>query len=64
MVTISEIAEKANVSKTLVSRVLNGKPGVSPENRERIQSVINELNYHPNALARSLVTQKRRQSAL
>ena len=58
MVTISEIAERANVSKTLVSRVLNNKSGVSPEKRKAIQTVIDDLNYRPNALARSLVTQK------
>ncbi len=58
MPTISEIAQKANVSRTLVSRVLNNKSGVSPENRERILAVIKECNYVPNALARSLVMQK------
>lgn len=58
MATISEIAEKANVSRTLVSRVLNNKPGVSEENRKKILAVIEELKYKPNALARSLVRQK------
>lgn len=38
MTTISDIAKKANVSRTLVSRVLNNKPGVSPENRQKILS--------------------------
>lgn len=37
MVTISEIAERANVSKTLVSRVLNNKSGVSPEKEKRFK---------------------------
>lgn len=58
MATISEIAQKANVSRTLVSRVLNNKPGVSPKNREKILSVIKEYNYVPNGLARALVLQK------
>lgn len=58
MATISEIASKANVSRTLVSRVLNNKPGVSEENRKKILAVIEELKYKPNALARSLVRQK------
>lgn len=58
MATISEIAQKANVSRTLVSRVLNNKPGVSPANREKILSVIKEYNYVPNGLARALVLQK------
>lgn len=58
MVTISDIAAKSNVSRTLVSRTLNNKPGVSPETRKRILSVAQELNYRPNALAKSLVQQK------
>jgi len=57
MATISDIAKQANVSQTLVSRVLNNKPGVSPENREKILKIIRECNYIPNALARALVSQ-------
>jgi len=37
---------------------LNNKPGVSPGNRARILSIIEKHNYVPNAIARSLVTQK------
>ncbi len=58
MATISDIARQANVSRTLVSRVLNNKPGVSPENRRKILEVIKENNYVPNGLAKSLVLQK------
>lgn len=58
MVTLCDVAKKANVSNTLVSRVVNNKPGVSPKTREKIISIMNELNYRPNALARSLVLQK------
>lgn len=58
MATITQIAKEANVSTTLVSRVLNNKPGVSSKNRANIQSVIKKHNYVPNAIARSLVTQK------
>lgn len=58
MTTISDIAKRANVSRTLVSRVLNNKPGVSPENREKILSIIEETHYIPSGLARSLVLQK------
>jgi len=46
------------VSNALVSRVLNNKPGVSPENRAKIQEIIKKHNYAPSAIARSLVTQK------
>lgn len=58
MATISDIARQANVSRTLVSRVLNNKPGVSPENRKKILEIIEENNYIPNGLAKSLVLQK------
>lgn len=58
MATISDIARQANVSRTLVSRVLNNKPGVSPENREKIIQIIEENHYVPNGLAKSLVLQK------
>ncbi len=56
--TIKDVAERAGVSKALVSRYLNGKPGVSEKSREKINGAIQALNYTPNALARSLVTQK------
>jgi len=58
MATISQIASEANVSSTLVSRVLNNKPGVSPEKRARILSIIEKHNFVPNAIARTLATQK------
>lgn len=58
MATISDIAKQANVSRTLVSRVLNNKPGVSPENRKKILEIIEKNHYVPNGLAKSLVLQK------
>lgn len=58
MATISDIARQANVSRTLVSRVLNNKPGVSPENRKKILEIIEKNHYVPNGLAKSLVLQK------
>lgn len=58
MANIYDVAKKAGVSKTLVSRVLNQQVGVSPQSRERIMEAMKELNYRPNSLARSLVLQK------
>ncbi len=55
MPTILDVAKRAGVSKTLVSRVINGQSGVGEENRERILKAIKELGYKPNMLARSLV---------
>jgi LacI family transcriptional regulator len=54
MPTIQEVAEKAGVSSTTVSHVLNNTRHVSPEARARVEAAMDELGYHPNALARSL----------
>jgi LacI family transcriptional regulator len=54
-VTIREVARAAGVSVQTVSRVLNQRPDVSMETRERIQAIIAELGYSPNVLARSLI---------
>lgn len=59
--TISDIAKSAGVSKTTVSRYLNGKYGyMSLNTRERIESIIKAANYQPNNMARSLKSQKSR----
>lgn len=54
-VTIKDVAEAAGVSTQTVSRVINFRPDVSPETKERVQKVIEELGYSPNVIARSLV---------
>ena len=51
-----DIAEKANVSVSTVSRVLNGKGRISPETRERVQAIIDESGYVVNMAARSLTS--------
>ena len=56
--TINDIAEKAGVSLTTVSRVLNNSKHVKLETKEKILSVIKELNYTPSAIARSLSKNK------
>jgi LacI family transcriptional regulator len=57
-VTIKEVAREAGVSTQTVSRVVNERPDVAPETRERVLRVIQELEYHPSALARSLIQQR------
>ncbi len=57
-ITISEIARLANVSKTTVSRVLNNKPDVQPETREKIKRLIEELDYQPNIFAKGISNKK------
>ena len=56
--TIKQVAKAAGVSTQTVSRVINDRPDVAPETRERIQKVIDELGYQPSALARSLIQQR------
>lgn len=46
-ITIREVAERASVSIGTVSRVLNGHPSVSPENVDRVRSVVRSINYRP-----------------
>jgi len=53
-VTIYDVARRGGVSAKTVSRVLNDKPGVGKETRERILGIIRELGYHPNIGAQSL----------
>lgn len=56
--TIKQVASIAGVSTQVVSRVINDRPDVAPETRERVKKVITEIGYYPSALARSLI-QKR-----
>ena len=53
-VTIREVAALAGVSHQTVSRVINGSKQVIPETRERVEAVIAELGFQPNAVARSM----------
>ncbi|WP_027965340.1 LacI family DNA-binding transcriptional regulator [Halalkalibacillus halophilus] len=54
MTTIRDVAKLASVSVATVSRVLNNSGYVNELTRERVNKVINELNYQPNSIARSL----------
>ncbi len=54
MANIREISEKAGVSIATVSKVLNGKKGVSQATIDSVTSIARELNYRPNLTARSL----------
>ncbi|MCO5995630.1 LacI family DNA-binding transcriptional regulator [Actinoallomurus rhizosphaericola] len=51
---IGEIARRSGVSRSTVSYALSGKRAVSEATRQRIQAVIDELGYQPNAAARAL----------
>ncbi|WP_027108282.1 LacI family DNA-binding transcriptional regulator [Lacticigenium naphthae] len=53
MVTIADIAKKAGVAKSTVSRYLNGG-SVSPKTKKKIEKIVEETDYRPNSFARSL----------
>jgi LacI family transcriptional regulator len=52
--TIKQVAAAAEVSTATVSRVLNDSDYVSDEIKERVMAAVNQLNYRPSAIARSL----------
>jgi LacI family transcriptional regulator len=55
---LEDIGRMAGVSRSTVSRVVNGETSVRPEVRERVEAVIRETGYSPNAAARSLVSNR------
>lgn len=56
MATIKDVARAAGVAPSTVSRVLAGSNRISPETHEKVRAAMKELKYHPNAIARSLLT--------
>lgn len=58
MTTIYQVAEKAGVSLSTVSRVLNGNKSVNQEMRKKVEQAMEELNYKPNSIARSLASSR------
>jgi len=57
-VTINDVAQKAGVSKSTVSHVINSTRFVEEETRARVLKVIEELGYQPSLVARSLTTNR------
>jgi len=57
-VTLKDIAERAHVTTATVSMVINNKPNISDETRQRVLAIARELNYYPNAIARGLATRR------
>jgi LacI family transcriptional regulator len=53
-VTLADVARKAHVGASTVSRVINGARRVSPQTLARVRAAIQQLNYHPNQVARTL----------
>ncbi len=57
-ITISDVAKRAGVSSMTVSRVLNHKGEISFSTRKLVQQAIDELDYRPSTVARSLKTNR------
>ncbi len=55
---LEEIGRLAGVSRSTVSRVVNGEPNVSAEAKRRVEEVIQETGYRPHAAARSLASNR------
>lgn len=55
-VTLKDVAERAGVSRSAVSRTFTPGASVSPATRRKVEKAARELSYHPNALASSLTT--------
>lgn len=58
--TIYDIAREAGVAASTVSRVINNKPGIRAETRQRVQELLEKYHYTPDAAARGLVMQSTR----
>jgi len=56
--TLEDIARKSGVSRSTVSRVINGDENVKTETRERVMKVIHEFNFQPNLAARGLAARR------
>lgn len=59
-ITLRAVAAHAGVSKSVVSRVLQGSPHVSEARRRAVEAAIEELHYRPNRAARSLAERRTR----
>lgn len=57
-VTIKDVASKAGVTHSTVSRALRGSPLISPATTERVQQIAVAMGYQPSAAARSLKTNR------
>jgi DNA-binding LacI/PurR family transcriptional regulator len=55
-VTIIDVAKKAGVSPSTVSRVISGHSRISPATTKKVKEIMLEMGYHPNVMAKSLVS--------
>src|SRR5947199_8035105 len=62
--TLRDVAAEAGVSVKTVSHVVNDEPGVAPQVRERVLSLVAQLAYRPNVGARTLRRNDRRSASI
>lgn len=56
--TVKDVAKKAKVSPSTVSRVINDHPSISDETKQRVRKIMDEMGYFPNVTARNLGKQR------
>ncbi|MFD0590048.1 LacI family DNA-binding transcriptional regulator [Paenibacillus sp. GCM10027627] len=64
MVTIKDIAKAAGVSPSTVSRVVSNHPRISKATTLKVKKIMDEMGYHPNVMAKSLVSKTTRTLAI
>ena len=64
MISINEVAAKAGVAISTVSKVINNYPYVSEATKEKVRAAINELNYVPNTVAAALSSKQNGRAAI
>ena len=57
-ITIKDVAEKAGVARSTVSKVISDHASISDATKDRVRAVMRELNYYPNRLAQGFAQQK------
>lgn len=56
MITIKDVAKRAGVSPSTVSRVISNNKRISPSTTAKIRKIMEEMGYHPNIMAKNLVS--------
>lgn len=64
MISIKDVAERAGVAISTVSKVLNNYPYVSEETKHKVREAISELNYVPNTIAAALSSKQAGRAAV
>ena len=64
MVSIKDVAKRAGVAISTVSKVVNGSPNISEETRQRVNKAVEELNFVPNSVAAALSSKQAGRVAL